>query len=108
MKLQDLKEMKYDLRFPSASIEDKFQKVLSRLPVDTQERIMEAIERLADQPFPYGPTDSLKLKPPVGIYQYVAQYRLRIGDYRVLYDVDTKRKVVWVLTLRRRNKQTYK
>lgn len=100
--------MKYDLRFPSVSIEDKFHKVLSRLPADIQDRIREAVEKLADQPYPYGPMDSLKLKPPVAIYQYAAQYRLRIGDYRVLYDVDTKRKIVWVLALRRRNEQTYK
>lgn len=100
--------MKYDLKFPSVSIEEKFHKVLSRLPVDTQKRVMAAIEELADQPHPYGSLDSLKLRPPVAIYQYAAQYRLRIGDYRVLYDVDTKRRIVWVLALRRRNEQTYK
>ena len=100
--------MKYDLRFPNVSIEKKFREVLARLPLDIRDRVMEAIEKLADQPHPYGSTDSLKLKPPVAIYQYVAQYRLRIGDYRVLYDVDTRRKIVWVLALRRRNEQTYK
>ncbi len=100
--------MKYDLKFPSVSVEEKFRKVLSRLPAGTQDRVMEAIEKLADEPHPYGSLDSLKLKPPVAIYQYVAQYRLRIGDYRVLYDVDTRRRIVWVLALRRRNEQTYK
>jgi mRNA-degrading endonuclease RelE of RelBE toxin-antitoxin system len=100
--------MKYDLKFPSVSVEEKFHKVLSRLPADTRDRVMEAVEKLADEPHPYGPLDSLKLKPPAAIYQYAAQYRLRAGDYRVLYDVDTKRRIVWVLALRRRNEQTYK
>lgn len=100
--------MSYALKFPGASVEDKFRRFLSGLPVDLQDKIMEAIEALADAPYPCGQKNFLKLTPPVGIYQYVAQYRLRIGDYRVLYDVDNKRKVVWILALRRRDERTYK
>lgn len=100
--------MKYEVRFPNSSLEDKFRKVLLELPVNTQDRIMEETQKLSEHPYPAGPKNLLKLKPPIGISQYVAQYRLRIGDYRVLYDVDNKRKTVWVLSLRRRNEQTYK
>jgi mRNA interferase RelE/StbE len=100
--------MNYALKFPNTSVEDKFRADLSGLSVDLQDKIMEAIEALADNPYPYGQKNFLKLTPPVGIYRYVAQYRLRIGDYRILYDVDSKRKVVWILTLRRRNERTYK
>jgi len=32
-------------------------------------------------------------------FQFVAQYRLRVGNYRVLYDVDDKQKTVWILAL---------
>ena len=100
--------MNYALKFPNESVEDKFRRFLSDLPVDLQDKIMETIEALADDPYPYGQKSFLKLTPPVGIYQYVAQYRLVIGDCRVLYDVDNKRKVVWILALRRRKERTYK
>lgn len=100
--------MKYVLKFPNTSIEDKFREALSGLPADLQDKVMEAVEALVDSPYPYGQKNFLKLTPPVGIYQFVAQYRLRIGDYRVLYDVDNRRKIVWVLALRRRNERTYK
>ena len=89
--------MKYSLRFPSVSIEQKFRKVLTGLSQAMQDGIMEE-----------GDKGFRKLKPPIGIFNYIAQYRLRIGDYRVLYDVDNKRRVVWILALRRRNEQTYK
>jgi len=100
--------MKYDLRFPSVSIEEKFRKVLTDLSQAMQDGIMREIEKLSVNPYPYGDKGFRKLKPPIGIFSYIAQYRLRIGDYRILYDVDNKRRVVWILALRRRNEQTYK
>ncbi|MBI5873168.1 MAG: type II toxin-antitoxin system RelE/ParE family toxin [Candidatus Omnitrophica bacterium] len=100
--------MKHVPRFPSVSIQEKFHKVLIELSQAVQDEIMKEIEKLVDNPYPYGDKGFKKLKPPIGIFNYVAQYRLRIGDYRVLYDVDNKRKVVWILALRRRNEQTYK
>jgi len=39
---------------------------------------------------------------------FTAQYRLRIGDYRVLYDVDDERRIVWILALRKRGERTDK
>ena len=35
------------------------------------------------------------------------QWRYRVGDYRILYDVDDSQKKVWVLALRRRSEKTY-
>jgi len=34
-------------------------------------------------------------------------FRLRIGDHRVLIDVDTKRQIVLVQEIRQRNERTY-
>lgn len=100
--------MKYVPRFPSVSIQEKFHKALVELSQTMQDEIMEEIEKLSDNPYLYGDKGFKKLKPPISIFSYVAQYRLRIGDYRVLYDVDNKRKVVWILALRRRSEKTYK
>ena len=97
--------MIYKLKFPTQSLAKKFEKKLKNISQEkTRNQIMDAVEDLADNPRPYGEP---KIKPPIKIYNFVAQHRLRIGDYRVLYDVDDKRKTVWVLHLRKRNERTY-
>ncbi len=69
------------------------RKELFRLPTQMQTRIARAIVSLENEPFPHG---SKKLKNRDG-------YRLRIGDYRVLYFADGKvrRIVVGVIGHRR-------
>jgi len=101
--------MKYQVRFPSHSIEKKFEKFLLKIhPVSLQEEIMQEVSKLADNPRPYGEKAFKKLKLPIQFYQYVAQYRIRIGDHRMLYDVDDEKKIVWILALRRRSEKTYR
>ena len=101
--------MKYKVKFPSRSVARKFMKVLEDIPeIYIQEKIMKEVEKLADNPRPFGKKPFKKLKPSVSLYQFVAQYRLRIGNYRVLYDVDDKQKTVWILALRKRSERTYK
>jgi len=101
--------MRYEVKFPANSIEKKFDKTLSKIPrISTQDEIMGAVEKLADNPCPYGKKVFKKLRPLVRFYQFTAQYRIRIGNYRVLYDVDDKRKIVWILALRKRGERTYK
>ncbi len=101
--------MKYKILFPSNAIEKKFEKFISKIPrKKIRDEIMEAVEKLADEPRPYGKKLFKKLKPSIKFYELTAQYRIRIGNYRVLYDVDNKRKIVWVLALRKRSGSTYK
>lgn len=101
--------MKYKVLFPGNAIEKKFEKFLSKIPrKKNQDEIMEEVEKLADEPCPYGKKLFKKLKPPIKFYKLTAQFRIRIGNYRVLYDVDDKRKIVWVLALRKRSERTYK
>ena len=64
-----------------------------RLPADIQRRIDAQILPLTDTPFPNG---SEKLEGLEGLY------RIRVGDYRVLYLVDTKQHVVTIAKLRHR------
>lgn len=96
--------MKYKVCFPSEAIQKKFHKALEIIPPKIQDEIMEGIESLADDPRPAGEP---KIKPPLIVYQYAAQYRLKIRNYRVLYDVDDKQSIVWVFDVRKRNERTY-
>ncbi len=54
------------------------QKQLGRLPVPAQTRVAAAIGALADDPRPHG---CKKLQNRVN------QYRIRVGDYRVVYSI---------------------
>jgi mRNA interferase RelE/StbE len=56
------------------------RKELARMPTNLQTRISKAILALEENPFPHG---CKKLKNRDG-------YRIRIGDYRVLYLADGK------------------
>ena len=57
---------------------------IGKLPVRTQDRINNLIARLADNP-----------RPP-GVKKLTARegYRVRVGDYRVLYQIDDSKRVV--------------
>jgi mRNA interferase RelE/StbE len=59
---------------------------IRKLPAQTQERVNQAIARLAENP-----------RPP-GVNKLVARggYGVRVGDYRILYHVDDGAKLVVV------------
>ncbi|MFH1096943.1 MAG: type II toxin-antitoxin system RelE/ParE family toxin [Candidatus Desantisbacteria bacterium] len=99
--------MKYEVLFPNEGIKSKFQKAISVLLPKEKQKIKEKIEFLSVNPRPEGNVFK-HLKPPISLYNLTAQYRIRIGDYRVLYDVDDENYKVWILALRRRNERTYK
>lgn len=63
-------------------------KELKRLPRENLNRILRAVEDLAGDPFPSG------VKKLVGSEH---TYRIRVGDYRVLYDVIGRRLVVEII-----------
>jgi mRNA interferase RelE/StbE len=99
--------MIYKVLFPNHSTEKKFAKLLAKIPQKTQDEIMKEIEQLAENPYPYGKKLFKKISPPILFYQWAAQYRIRIGDFRVLYDVAEGLKIVWILALRKRGEGTY-
>jgi len=60
---------------------------------------MEAVLALEKTPRPFGTKPFKQLKPPIDLYQLTSLYRVRIGNYRVLYDVEDKKKKVWIIAL---------
>ena len=95
----------YKVKFPSSSIEKKFFKELSKAsPKTLQNEILDAASSLAKNPRPRGEP---KIRPPIEVYHYLAQFRLAVANWRIFYDVDDKRRIVWILALRKRNERTY-
>jgi mRNA interferase RelE/StbE len=68
-------------------------KDLRALPKSFVVRAIERIESLADEPFPRGTT---KLSGAERLY------RLRIGDYRVVYEVNTPSRTITIHYVRHR------
>ena len=66
------------------------KKDLRRIAAAHVPRIVAAVEALIDNPFPAG---SVKLSGSE------RSYRIRVGDYRILYDVLTDRLVIEVIRL---------
>ena len=98
--------MAYAVVFPSERVERAFQKSLTKIPAKYKDAIVTAIRLLAANPKPEEKRTK-KLTGQLIVSQFTAQYRLRIGPYRLLYDIDDQRKKVILLKLAKRDEQTY-
>ncbi|MBI3271169.1 MAG: type II toxin-antitoxin system RelE/ParE family toxin [Planctomycetes bacterium] len=67
---------------------------LASLPPDTRARIRPKIDALADDPRPPG------VKKLVGAEN---RWRIRVGDYRVIYEIHDKALLVLVVRIRHRS-----
>lgn len=82
----------YEIRF-GPRVADELQ----RLPHENKARIVARIQSLGTAPRPRG---IIQLEPGV--------YRLRVGDYRIIYQIIDKDQVVLIIHVRRRREDTYK
>lgn len=64
-------------------IDRRAEREIAKLPDDILQRVVEHIRALASDPFPRG------IKKLHG-----GGYRLRVGDYRILYDIQHKQRLV--------------
>ena len=69
------------------------RKDLRKLPAKTVKDVLEAVEGLADNPFPQG-VEKLSGSEHA--------YRIRLGDYRVVYEVVKETKLVEIQRVRHR------
>ena len=76
----------------------KAKKQLDRLDPETRRRVLEALTMLRDYVF----TPRLDIKKLRG---YRNHYRLRVGEYRILFELEKPRKVIVYAILPR--KQSY-
>lgn len=89
----DQKNNKYSVRIASARVEKEFNKV----PRKDYQKIRSEIIALANNPRPHG---TKKLSDRV--------FRIRIGDYRVIYSIFDKEKLVLITKIAKRSESTYK
>jgi mRNA interferase RelE/StbE len=75
-----------------------FRHDLKKLDRQIQKRIIDALEALSEEPRPRG-VEKLKENPKF--------YRIAVGDYRIVYNVDGKKHIV-VACLVRHRKDAYR
>ena len=79
---------------------------MTKIPAEYKDAIVTAIRLQTANPRPEGKRTK-KLAGQLIVSQFIAQYRLRVGPYRLLYDIDDQRKKVILLKLAKRDAQTY-
>ncbi|UKP00127.1 type II toxin-antitoxin system RelE family toxin [Nostoc sp. UHCC 0870] len=79
-------------------ISKSVQKQIDNLPNDAMARVIEKIQNLTSEPRPDG---IVKLKG------FDNEYRIRVGDYRVRYEIDDESQLVQILQCKHR-KDVYK
>jgi mRNA interferase RelE/StbE len=78
--------VKYDLRFKPRSVKD-----LKKLPAELRRQIIEKVEEMTED----SAGDIKQLT------NFTSEYRLRIGDYRVLFEIEGNTIVVYRVRHRR-------
>jgi mRNA interferase RelE/StbE len=69
------------------------QKQIEALPSEVGDRVIEKIVQLKETPRPSG---AVKLKG------FDCEYRIRVGDYRVRYEIDDKTQAILILQCKHR------
>lgn len=78
-------------------ISNKAEKTLSKLPTTVYARIIAILMELANNP---RPTGCKKLKGRDA-------WRIRVGDYRIIYEIEDDQLIIWILDINHR-KDAYK
>lgn len=82
-----------------AVFSNKAEKSTRHIPKEFQLKIREVVLKLEKDPFCRG---TIKL-----VGYPVAEYRHRIGDYRILFDIWEEKKILMILDIKRRTSTTY-
>ena len=81
-------------------IRPKAEKNFSKIPQKLQEKILKSLKKLEDNPFQEG----LDIKKLVGTKK---SYRMRVGELRVIYEMDTNLKEIFVTDIDFRRTNSY-
>ena len=80
--------MAYQLEVKRSAVKD-----MRHLPKDVQQRAIDAINTLAENPIPMGATK---------LVGHDTLYRIRLGDWRIVYDVDEEAETMTILAVKHR------
>jgi mRNA interferase RelE/StbE len=73
------------------------KKELDRLPKSTGDRIVRAIAALREEP----------RRQAAKVKGFTNVFRIRVGDHRVIFEVDDDKRAIAILRIRKRDERTY-
>ncbi len=79
----------------------KAVKQASKLPKQDRTRIVDRVSQLSEWPDCMRSSDIKPLK------NHTHQYRLRVGNYRVLFDIETGLHIISIEEVKKRDERTY-
>ena len=82
-----------------AVLSSKAKKVFLKLDKKLAKQIADAVSKLEGDPRAHG---TIKLEDAP-----VAQYRYRVRNYRILFDINDEEKIIEILDIRKRDEKTY-
>lgn len=82
----------------SILIHPRVAKKIKELPKAHKARFAELLDTLSQNPIPFKRFDVKKLKGQKD------RYRIRLGDFRVIYEVDKGEKLILILKIERRGR----
>ena len=82
----------------SVNWSNKAKKQLRKIGRKEQGTIIEAVDGLEDFP---------NIKNVIALTKHEYGYRMRIGNYRVLFDADTEVRIIEIQQVKKRDEQTY-
>lgn len=83
----------------SPSADRDLQKLKARIVRQDFKRLAMAIDKLASEPRPHNVRK---------IENAATAYRIRVGSYRIVYDIHDDKKLVLILQVARRSETTYR
>jgi mRNA interferase RelE/StbE len=81
-------------------ITESATKELKRIPAKMQDRIFDKIDELAEEPKPHGYKKLKSFDVPGSDYD--DYYRIRVGDYRVIYTIQNEQVTILILKIAHR------
>jgi mRNA interferase RelE/StbE len=81
----------YELKFTPAAVRN-----WRKFPLSVQQQIAPLLDRLSSDPRPHG---IKKLKGFQNIY------RVRSGDYRIIYEIEDSSKIIWITKVMNRKEE---
>ncbi len=82
-----------------AILSSKAKKAFLKLDRKLAKQIADAVRKLESDPRTYG---TIKLEDAP-----VAQYRYRVRNHRILFDINVEEKIIEILDIRKRDEKTY-
>ncbi len=93
----------YSILFPTDKLRKEFDAFLGKIPLPSiRNKVIKVLQSLQTNPVPIYDKNLKTL-----VHHELSDYRYRVNDYRIFFDVDHEAKIVWIFQIKKRDERTY-